>query len=75
MAEFGKNSKLREKLLRTEEKMLVEAASRDRVWGIRFNAKQVLGKREEWGVKLLGKAMMVVRRRLRGDGQQVGKVD
>lgn len=31
---FGQNAKLKGKLLATGDRLLVEAASRDRVWGI-----------------------------------------
>jgi len=67
MAKFGQGAKLREKLLATGDKMLAEAARRDRVWGIGFNAEEALGFREEWGENLLGKALMVVRGRLRAE--------
>ncbi|KAK5657417.1 hypothetical protein OQA88_2989 [Cercophora sp. LCS_1] len=65
MAKFGQNSKLKAKLLNTGEKMLVEAASKDRVWGIGFNANQALHHRDQWGENRLGKALMLVRGRLR----------
>ena len=66
MAKFGQNPKLRRKLLCTGERMLVEASSRDRVWGVGFTAKHALQHRNQWGENLLGKALMAVRERLRG---------
>lgn len=46
-------------------KELVEAASRDRIWGIGFTANNALKtSRENWGQNLLGKALMEVRQRL-----------
>ncbi|KAK4212533.1 hypothetical protein QBC37DRAFT_483735 [Rhypophila decipiens] len=44
---------------------LVEAASRDRIWGIGFTASNALKvEKEQWGQNLLGKALMEVRKRL-----------
>jgi hypothetical protein len=65
---FRSDEGLRALLLGTGERELVEASPRDRVWGVGFSAA-VLGqgevRREEWGLNLLGQALMRVRRVLR----------
>ncbi|KAM7214445.1 hypothetical protein V8F06_010202 [Rhypophila decipiens] len=44
---------------------LIEAASRDHIWGIGFTAANALKvEKEKWGQNLLGKALMEVRKRL-----------
>ncbi|CAH0045394.1 unnamed protein product [Clonostachys solani] len=65
MAKFGQNRHLRGKLLSTGDRMLCEAAGRDRVWGIGYTAKHAMGFRDHWGENLLGQALMAVRGRLR----------
>lgn len=61
--------KLRDMLLSTGTRELVEASSFDRIWGIGFSPKEAKGHGEEerltWGKNLLGKALMEVRRRIR----------
>ncbi|PTB71899.1 DUF1768-domain-containing protein [Trichoderma longibrachiatum ATCC 18648] len=58
---------LRETLLSTGERELVEASPFDAVWGIGFRAADADGNREAWGLNLLGKALMDVRQRLRDE--------
>ncbi|KAF2128641.1 DUF1768-domain-containing protein [Dothidotthia symphoricarpi CBS 119687] len=58
------NRAMKDVLLGTGERELVEAASRDRVWGVGFNANHAESHRREWGLNLLGKALMDVRDRL-----------
>ncbi len=65
MAKFGQNPKLRRRLLATGSRVLVEAASRDRVWGIGYTAKHAMSHRQHWGENRLGKALMVTREYLR----------
>ncbi|KAK7229420.1 hypothetical protein V2G26_001590 [Clonostachys chloroleuca] len=65
MAKFGQNRHLRGKLLSTGNRMLCEAAGRDRVWGIGYTAKHAMNFRDHWGGNLLGQALMAVRGRLR----------
>jgi len=48
--------------------VLVEGSPVDRVWGIGFRGDEAEGKEEEWGLSLLGKALMRVRERLRREG-------
>ncbi|KAK0736524.1 hypothetical protein B0T21DRAFT_411699 [Apiosordaria backusii] len=75
MAKFGQNERLRGVLLGTGDRELVEAASNDRIWGIGFTEKQVVGgpvDRELWGENRLGRALMEARKRLRDEEQSVG---
>ena len=62
---FAQNEEAREMLLRTGERVLVEASPRDRIWGIGFGEKKALEVRDRWGLNLLGRALGVVRERLR----------
>ncbi|KAG9591930.1 DUF1768-domain-containing protein, partial [Aureobasidium melanogenum] len=62
---FSQNKELRERLLLTGERELVEASASDRVWGVGFNAKEASSRREEWGTNLLGKCLMRVRERIK----------
>ncbi|KAG8706539.1 hypothetical protein FRC08_000993 [Ceratobasidium sp. 394] len=62
---FIQNEDLKNQLLATGDKELVEASPRDRVWGVGFGAKQAPVKRANWGANLLGKALMEVRERIR----------
>lgn len=55
---------LREWLLKTGDRKLVEASPFDRVWGVGFTEKNAGANRHRWGQNLLGKALMVVRTRL-----------
>lgn len=53
-------------LLATEERQLVEAAGRDRYWGVGYNIKQGPHLFENsWGRNRLGKSLMAVRGRLK----------
>lgn len=65
IAKFGQDLKLKGKLLGTGERLLVEAASRDRVWGIGYTAKHAMSHRQHWGENRLGKALMEARAFLR----------
>ncbi|MGC5015436.1 NADAR family protein [Streptosporangium sp. DT93] len=67
LAKFGGHPDLREFLLGTGERVLVEASPVDRVWGIGLAADdERAGRPELWrGPNLLGFALMEVRRTLR----------
>ncbi|PHH87916.1 hypothetical protein CDD83_8245 [Cordyceps sp. RAO-2017] len=56
---------LRDMLLLTRDAELVEASPFDRVWGVGFRAEEAEVNRSQWGLNLLGKALMKVRRILR----------
>ena len=62
---FEQNAELREKLLGTEERHLVEASPRDRIWGVGFGAQNAPKNRARWGLNLLGEALVEVRAALR----------
>lgn len=67
-ARGGGKSRLRERLLATGERELVEASPTDRIWGIGFGearARAGTVGRERWGLNLLGKVLMEVRGLLR----------
>jgi ribA/ribD-fused uncharacterized protein len=63
---FGQNPDLREKLLATSEKTIVEASPQDKVWGIGLKPKDAANsKSSTWpGQNLLGKVLMTVRTQL-----------
>ena len=58
---FTQHSDLKEKLLATKGKMLVEASPRDRIWGIGYGAKNALANKERWGLNLLGLVLVEIR--------------
>ncbi|NGN64391.1 NADAR family protein [Streptomyces sp. A7024] len=66
-AKFGQHPDLRDYLLRTGDRVLVEASPVDRVWGIGLAADDERAQTPaEWrGLNLLGLALMDVRERLR----------
>ncbi|CAK7198768.1 hypothetical protein SEUCBS139899_001432 [Sporothrix eucalyptigena] len=66
----NQSAKLRRLLLSTGNKLLVEAATRDRIWGIGYSASTALGHRDEWGENRLGWALMHVRALLRAEDEQ-----
>lgn len=62
MLKFQQNEELRTKIMGTGSKQLVEASPRDRIWGIGYGAKNAMSMRRNWGLNLLGKALMETRR-------------
>jgi ribA/ribD-fused uncharacterized protein len=62
---FWQNGGMREVFMGTGERELVEASTRDRVWGVGFNARNAEENREIWGENRLGKALESVRMRMR----------
>lgn len=73
-AKFGQNPELREYLLATDDKVLVEASPRDRVWGIGLAAGNERAQDPaSWrGLNLLGFALMHARSAL-GEGAAAGQ--
>jgi ribA/ribD-fused uncharacterized protein len=73
MAKFGQHPELREFLLATGDRVLVEASPRDRIWGIGLAAgdERAMSPHEWLGENLLGFALMEVRHRLRGLVQHI----
>ncbi|KAL2068067.1 hypothetical protein VTL71DRAFT_16165 [Oculimacula yallundae] len=62
---FARNEARRNFLLGTGEKMLCEASSMDRRWGIGYKENHAMRYRGNWGENLLGKAIMRVRQKVR----------
>ncbi|KAF2206499.1 hypothetical protein CERZMDRAFT_6310, partial [Cercospora zeae-maydis SCOH1-5] len=68
---FTQSEELKNRLLSTGERELLEASPYDRIWGIGFHAGTALKvNRDLWGQNLLGKALMRVRDRLKAETQQ-----
>lgn len=63
---FGQHADLRQYLLSTAGRVLVEASPRDRIWGIGLGREHADAERPDaWrGLNLLGFALMDVRERL-----------
>jgi len=61
---------MREKLLATGDRELVEASPMDRIWGVGFGAADAEANREQWGENRLGKAIMAARDRIKREGAQ-----
>jgi len=70
IAKFGQNDSLGRKLLATGDRLLCEAASRDRVWGVGYSEKHAMEHERHWGENRLGKALMVVREYLRNQEER-----
>lgn len=68
VAKFGQDAALRDFLLGTENRVLVEASPRDRVWGIGLGAaNEKATDPGQWrGLNLLGFALIEARDRLAG---------
>lgn len=62
---FRADQAICEKLLATGDRELVEASPYDAIWGIGFIEAHAEDMRSEWGLNLLGKALMEVRKILR----------
>ena len=66
---FSQNKDIKEELLNSGDKILVEASPYDAVWGIKLHWKDdaVLDEKNWKGENLLGKALMKAREILRGE--------
>ena len=62
-----KEGDLRGLLLKTGDRLLVEASPYDRIWGVGYSAAYAEANRGNWGDNLLGKALMRVRDRLHAE--------
>lgn len=62
---FSQDEGLKQVLLGTEEKEIVETSPNDRLWGVGFNSHDALDHISDWGENKLGKALMRVRDRLK----------
>lgn len=65
LRKFGQREELREVLLGTGDRTLVEASPEDKIWGIGFRGDQAEGKEDQWGKNRLGQALMKAREKLR----------
>lgn len=63
----AKEGDLRDLLLKTGDRLLVEASPYDRIWGVGYSAAKAEANRGNWGENLLGKALMKVRDRLHAE--------
>ncbi|KAH7403537.1 hypothetical protein BKA64DRAFT_669280 [Cadophora sp. MPI-SDFR-AT-0126] len=66
----GEGVSLRDRLLGTGGREVVEASPRDRIWGVGFGEKNAEKRRADWGLNLLGKALMNARQKLREEGAE-----
>jgi ribA/ribD-fused uncharacterized protein len=64
-AKFTQNPELSDKLLATQDKILVEASPYDKIWGIGFNKYEALVNKSKWGQNLLGHVLMDLRKNLK----------
>lgn len=66
---FSQNAALKQLILGTDDRLLVEASPEDCIWGIGLSAAKVKETpREKWkGENLLGKALTVARGRIRDE--------
>lgn len=58
---FMQNDTLRNLLMSTGKKTLVEASPNDRIWGIGFDSVNAIVNVSSWGSNRLGRALMMVR--------------
>ncbi|KIM29083.1 hypothetical protein M408DRAFT_329098 [Serendipita vermifera MAFF 305830] len=65
---FTQNPELAAFLLSTGDKILVEASPFDRIWGIGYTEENAMANKDNWGLNLLGDALMEVRKQLQGKG-------
>jgi hypothetical protein len=64
---FGQNQTIANKLIQTNPKILYEASSNDKIWGIGFDAETAVTKDKSlFGTNLLGHALVQVRSELIG---------
>jgi ribA/ribD-fused uncharacterized protein len=58
---FRQNAELRQFLLSTGDREIIEASPMDKIWGIGFGKVNAPKNKSRWGQNLLGKAIMQVR--------------
>lgn len=63
----GEQMDMKKMFLATGDRELVEASPVDRIWGVGFEEREAGERRVEWGMNLLGKALMAARERIRLD--------
>lgn len=60
-AKFSQNDKLKDFLLSTGNREIVEASPVDNIWGVGFSSDNAMENVDKWGQNLLGKVLMKVR--------------
>jgi ribA/ribD-fused uncharacterized protein len=65
LCKFTQNNDLKNKLLSTGDKIIVEASAYDSIWGIGFNKDKAIENIDKWGSNKLGLALMDVRKVIR----------
>lgn len=60
-AKFSQNAELKDFLLGTCNREIVEASPVDNIWGIGFSSDKAMENIDKWGQNLLGKCLMKVR--------------
>jgi ribA/ribD-fused uncharacterized protein len=68
---FTQSYVLKSYLLDTGSAYLVNADPEDVVWGIGYTSDQAENNRSTWGSNLLGRTLMAVRERIRGEDQDL----
>ncbi|TFK41556.1 hypothetical protein BDQ12DRAFT_696739 [Crucibulum laeve] len=71
LLKFRQNDELREQLLATGEKHIIEASPRDRIWGVGYGEKNALKQFERWGLNLLGNALEEARSVLKAENERL----
>jgi ribA/ribD-fused uncharacterized protein len=70
---FRQNEIAKDVLFGTGDRELVEAAPRDKIWGIGLGAEKAkVTPKHKWGLNLLGKALVVAREELRAEEAKSG---
>ncbi len=68
LSKYQQNNKLKEKLIDTNTKELVEASPKDKIWGIGLGVDDPeLENKTIWGQNILGKILMRVRDHIRSE--------
>lgn len=71
-SKFSQDKRLKEILLGTGDKEIVETSPNDKVWGIGYDTEHALDNKDKWGENKLGKALMRVREQLSKDFETKG---
>jgi len=66
---------LKAMLLATGDRRLVEASPFDRIWGVGYGEREAKANQRDWGLNLLGKALMRARERIRQDHKVLDKAE
>jgi len=67
---YFEGKSLRDSLLETGDAELVEASPYDRIWGVGFKPENAAKNRRNWGLNLLGKALMDARSKIKEEEQK-----